>query len=452
MNVVRALLEHGRKPHMSRLTELADRIESRDARIGVIGLGYVGLPLAVEFAQAGFDVTGFDIDSSKVDSIEKGVSYIEDVPSADIKETQSAGRLHATSDFSELTRLDIINICVPTPLTRTKDPDVSHMASAVEEIRRRLRSGQLIILGSTTYPGTTQELFVPMLEESGLEVGEDFSLAFAPERIDPGNKEFTVRNVPKVVGGQTPLCTQLASQIFGTIFDDIVPVSSTQSAEMVKLLENTFRAINIGLANEIALMCQRLDLDVWEVIEAAATKPYGYMKFLPGPGLGGHCIPVDPSYLSWKMKSLNFPARFIDLATDINTRMPEHVCERIADLLNHDKKSVNGAKILILGVAYKSNVGDMRESPALDVMRILAEKGGDVSYADPHVASLDLEGVTYKDVGASDETLAKADLVVILTDHKAFDYKSIVDNAKRVFDTRNATKDVTANREKITKL
>ena len=437
---------------MSRLTELADRIESRDARIGVIGLGYVGLPLAVEFAQAGFDVTGFDIDSSKVDSIEKGVSYIEDVPSADIKETQSAGRLHATSDFSELTRLDIINICVPTPLTRTKDPDVSHMASAVEEIRRRLRSGQLIILGSTTYPGTTQELFVPMLEESGLEVGEDFSLAFAPERIDPGNKEFTVRNVPKVVGGQTPLCTQLASQIFGTIFDDIVPVSSTQSAEMVKLLENTFRAINIGLANEIALMCQRLDLDVWEVIEAAATKPYGYMKFLPGPGLGGHCIPVDPSYLSWKMKSLNFPARFIDLATDINTRMPEHVCERIADLLNHDKKSVNGAKILILGVAYKSNVGDMRESPALDVMRILAEKGGDVSYADPHVASLDLEGVTYKDVGASDETLAKADLVVILTDHKAFDYKSIVDNAKRVFDTRNATKDVTANREKITKL
>ncbi|HIG72887.1 MAG TPA: nucleotide sugar dehydrogenase [Myxococcales bacterium] len=437
---------------MSRLTELADRIDSREARIGVIGLGYVGLPLAVEFAKIGFDVTGFDIDANKINAIEKGESYIEDVPNADLNEVKAAGRLHATADFGDLTRLDIINICVPTPLTRTKDPDVSHMARAVEEIRRRLRTGQLIILGSTTYPGTTQELFVPMLEESGLEVGEDFSLAFAPERIDPGNKLFTVRNVPKVVGGQTPLCTELASKIFGTIFDEIVPVSSTQSAEMVKLLENTFRAINIGLANEIALMCQRLDLDVWEVIEAAATKPYGFMKFLPGPGLGGHCIPVDPSYLSWKMKSLNFPARFIDLATDINSRMPEHVCERVADLLNQDRKSVNGAKILILGAAYKSDVGDMRESPALDVIRILAEKGADLTYADPHVASLEVEGVTYKDVGTADKTLAEADLAVILTDHKAFDYKSITNNAKRIFDTRNATKDVTSGREKITKL
>ena len=437
---------------MSRLTELADRIDSREARIGVIGLGYVGLPLAVEFAKIGFDVTGFDIDANKIDAIEKGESYIEDVPNADLNEVKAAGRLHATADFGELTRLDIINICVPTPLTRTKDPDVSHMARAVEEIRRRLRTGQLIILGSTTYPGTTQELFVPMLEESGLEVGEDFSLAFAPERIDPGNKLFTVRNVPKVVGGQTPLCTELASKIFNTIFDEIVTVSSTQSAEMVKLLENTFRAINIGLANEIALMCQRLDLDVWEVIEAAATKPYGFMKFLPGPGLGGHCIPVDPSYLSWKMKSLNFPARFIDLATDINSRMPEHVCERVADLLNQDRKSVNGAKILILGVAYKSDVGDMRESPALDVIRILAGKGADLTFADPHVDTLEVEGVTYKDVGTADETLAEADLAVILTDHKAFDYKNITNNAKRIFDTRNATKDVTSGREKITKL
>jgi UDP-N-acetyl-D-glucosamine dehydrogenase len=437
---------------MSRLTELADRIDSREARIGVIGLGYVGLPLAVEFAKVGFDVTGFDIDPNKIDAIEKGDSYIEDVPNSDLNEVKAAGRLHATADFGELTRLDIINICVPTPLTRTKDPDVSHMARAVEEIRRRLRTGQLIILGSTTYPGTTQELFVPMLEESGLEVGEDFSLAFAPERIDPGNKLFTVRNVPKVVGGQTPLCTDLASKVFNTIFDEIVPVSSTQSAEMVKLLENTFRAINIGLANEIALMCQRLDLDVWEVIEAAASKPYGFMKFLPGPGLGGHCIPVDPSYLSWKMKSLNFPARFIDLATDINSRMPEHVCERVADLLNQDRKSVNGAKILILGAAYKSDVGDMRESPALDVIRILAEKGADLSYADPHVATLEVEGVTYKDVGTADKTLAEADLAVILTDHKLFDYKSITNNAKRIFDTRNATKDVTSGREKITKL
>jgi UDP-N-acetyl-D-glucosamine dehydrogenase len=291
-----------------------------------------------------------------------------------------------------------------------------------------------------------------MLEESGLEVGEDFSLAFAPERIDPANKEFNVRNVPKVVGGQTPLCTELASKIFSTIFDEIVPVSSTQSAEMVKLLENTFRAINIGLANEVALMCQRLELDVWEVIEAAATKPYGFMKFLPGPGLGGHCIPVDPSYLSWKMKSLNFPARFIDLATDINSRMPEHVAERVAGLLNEDRKSINGAKILILGVAYKSNVGDMRESPALDVISILVAKGGEVSFSDPHVSTIEVDGVTYHDVGTEDATLAAADLVIIITDHSAFDYKSIAANSQRIFDTRNATKDVTTHREKITKL
>ncbi len=437
---------------MSRLTELAERIDSRDARIGVIGLGYVGLPLAVEFTEAGFDVTGFDIDPIKVGAIEQGESYIEDVPNARLTRAIAAGRLHASTNFAGLTRLDIINICVPTPLTRTKDPDVSHMASAVEEIRRRLRSGQLVILGSTTYPGTTQELFVPMLEESGLEVGEDFSLAFSPERIDPANKEFTVRNVPKVVGGQTPLCTELASKVFATICDEIVPVSSTQSAEMVKLLENTFRAINIGLVNEVALMCQRLGLDVWEVIEAAATKPYGFMKFLPGPGLGGHCIPVDPSYLSWKMKSLNFPARFIDLATDINSRMPEHVVERVADLLNEDRKSVNGAKILILGVAYKGNVGDMRESPALDVIRILAAKGAEVTFSDPHVSSIEVDGVMYNDVGTADKTLGTADLAVILTDHRAFDYKSIVANAQRIFDTRNATKDVTTHREKITKL
>jgi len=437
---------------MSRLTELSDRIESREARIGVIGLGYVGLPLVVEFAKAGFDVTGFDIDASKVASIERGESYIEDVPDADLAEVRDAGRLHASSNFAELSSLDIINICVPTPLTRTKDPDVSHMASAVEEIRRRLRSGQLVILGSTTYPGTTQDLFVPMLEESGLEVGSDFSLAFAPERIDPANKEFSVRTVPKVVGGQTELCTKLASQIFGTIFDEIVTVSSTQSAEMVKLLENTFRAINIGLANEIALMCQRLGLDVWEVIEAAATKPYGFMKFLPGPGLGGHCIPVDPSYLSWKMKSLNFPARFIDLATDINSRMPEHVAERVGDLLNRDRKAINGAEILILGVAYKRDVGDMRESPAIDVIQLLAAKGAKISVSDPHVPEVEVAGVTYADVGTSDDVLAAADIAVILTDHRAFDYKNIVQHAKRIFDTRNATADVTEGREKITKL
>ena len=437
---------------MSRLEDLRASIDSRDARIGVIGLGYVGLPLAIEFARAGFTVTGLDIDDEKVRALAGGASYIEDVPSEAVVAAQEAGKFHATSDFSEIARLDVINICVPTPLTRTRDPDVSHMARAVEEIKRRLRSGQLIVLGSTTYPGTTHDLFVPILEESGLSVGVDFSLAFSPERIDPANTSFKVREVPKVVGGETPLCTALAAQVFGTIFDEVVPVSSSQSAEMVKLLENTFRAINIGLANEVALMCGRLGLDVWEVIEAASTKPYGFMKFLPGPGLGGHCIPVDPSYLSWKMKSLNFPARFIDLATDINSHMPEHVADRIADLLNGDRLAVNGAKILILGVAYKKDVGDLRESPALDVIKLLAEKGASLSFHDPHVRECNVEGTTYKNVDLSDEVLASADIVVILTDHGAIDYERVVARANRVFDTRNATAAVAGNREKITKL
>jgi len=437
---------------MSRLEELRDRIDSREARIGVVGLGYVGLPLAVEFAKAGFRVTGLDIDEEKVRSLQDGVSYIGDVPSAELAAVRADDRFRATSDLSELTRLDVINICVPTPLTRTKDPDVSHMARAVEEIKRRLRSGQLVVLGSTTYPGTTHDLFVPMLEESGLSVGVDFSLAFSPERIDPANKRFKVREVPKVVGGETPLCTELAAKVFATIFDQVVPVSSSQSAEMVKLLENTFRAINIGLANEVALMCERLGLDVWEVIEAAATKPYGFMKFLPGPGLGGHCIPVDPSYLSWKMKSLNFPARFIDLATDINSRMPEHVADRVSDLLNQDRLALNGSSVLILGVAYKKDVGDMRESPALDVIRQLASKGAAISYHDPHIRECNVDGTIYKNTDLSDEALGAADLVVVLTDHSDVDYDRVVDKAHRVFDTRNATAGVSAHREKITKL
>jgi UDP-N-acetyl-D-glucosamine dehydrogenase len=437
---------------VSRLEDLRDSIDSRDARIGVIGLGYVGLPLAIEFANSGFTVTGLDIDAEKVRALAGGSSYIEDVPSEAVVAAQEAGRFHATSDFGEVARLDVINICVPTPLTRTKDPDVSHMARAVEEIKRRLRSGQLIVLGSTTYPGTTHDLFVPMLEESGLAVGVDFSLAFSPERIDPANTRFKVREVPKVVGGETPLCTELATRVFATIFDEVVPVSSSQSAEMVKLLENTFRAINIGLANEVALMCGRLGLDVWEVIEAAATKPYGFMKFLPGPGLGGHCIPVDPSYLSWKMKSLNFPARFIDLATDINSHMPEHVADRVADLLNDQQLAVRGSSVLILGVAYKKDVGDMRESPAIDVIKLLAEKGANLSFHDPHVGECNVEGTTYKNVDLSDEVLAAADLVVILTDHTSIDYKRVVGAANRVFDTRNATAAVEVHREKISKL
>jgi UDP-N-acetyl-D-glucosamine dehydrogenase len=437
---------------MNRLEELRDRIESRAARIGVIGLGYVGLPLGVEFAKAGFQVTGFDLDADKVRSLAEGRSYIEDVPESDLAEVRAAGRFEAATDFSALTRLDVINICVPTPLTRQKDPDVSHMAAAVEEIRKRLRAGQLVILGSTTYPGTTHELFVAALEETGLEVGTDFSLCFAPERIDPGNERFTLREVPKVVGGETAVCTELGQAVFETIFDRVVPVSSTQCAEMVKLLENTFRAINIGLANEVALMCERLGLDVWEVIEAASTKPYGFMKFVPGPGLGGHCIPVDPSYLSWKLKSLNFSARFIELATEINSSMPEHVADRIGDLLNDQRKAVNGARILILGVAYKRDVGDMRESPALDVVVHLARRGAEIRYHDPHVEKFEVEGRGYKSVPLTDGELTEADIVVILTDHGELDYDRVVARAGRVFDTRNATRDVAAGREKITRL
>ncbi len=434
---------------MTRLRELGERIRARDAHVGVVGLGYVGLPLAIEFARAGFHVTGFDVNRAKVEALLAGESYIEDVPDAAVAEVVGSGRLVASTDFNELSRCDVVNVCVPTPLTRAKDPDVSHMAEAMEEIRKRLRAGQLVVLGSTTYPGTTSELFVPLLESTGLRVGHDFAIAFAPERIDPGNRSLTMRQVPKVVGGETDLCCDLASQLFESIFDDVVRVSSTQSAEMVKLLENTFRAINIGLVNEVALMCNRLGLDVWEVIEAAATKPYGYMKFLPGPGLGGHCIPVDPTYLSWKMKTLNFTARFIELATEINGQMPAHVADRVADLLNDDRLAVNGSRILVVGVAYKSNVADVRESPALEVMQRLREKGADVAYHDPHVPEVTLESGTLKSVDLSDDQVASADLVVILTDHAAVETARLVARAQRVFDTRNASKGLTEGREKV---
>jgi UDP-N-acetyl-D-glucosamine dehydrogenase len=437
---------------MSALEDLHGKIASRDARIGVVGLGYVGLPLALGFAKAGFTVTGFDVDSEKVRILSDSGSYIEDVAADEVKAAVDAGKFRASTDFSEMDGIDVINVCVPTPLTKTKDPDVSFIVKAVEDIRGHLRAGQLIILGSTTYPGTTRELFLPLLEESGLRCGPDFAVAFAPERIDPANKKFAVREVPKVVGGETPLATDLACAVFETIFDVVVPVSSTQSAEMVKLLENTFRAINIGLANEVALMCGRLGLDVWEVIDAAATKPYGFMKFTPGPGLGGHCIPVDPTYLSWKMKSLNFTARFIELATDVNGGMPQHVATTIGDLLNEDGQAVNGARILILGVAYKPDVGDMRESPALDIIALLREKSANLRYHDPHVPELRLDGGSLKSVDLTDEELANADIVVIVTDHSEVDYEHVVAKAHRVYDTRNATRNVTANREKIRKL
>jgi UDP-N-acetyl-D-glucosamine dehydrogenase len=437
---------------MSRLADLAERIDTRDASIGVIGLGYVGLPLALEFANAGFKVTGFDVDAEKVRVLAEGGSYIEDVDAGTVKAAVDAGRFTPSADFSALSAADVINVCVPTPLTRSKDPDVSHMLSAVEEIRKRLRGGQLVILGSTTYPGTTHELFLPLLEETGLRCGDDFLLAFAPERIDPANTKFAVREVPKVVGGETPEATEIACQVFSTVFDTVVPVTSTQSAEMVKLLENTFRAINIGLANEVALMCDRLGMDVWEVIDAAATKPYGFMKFTPGPGLGGHCIPVDPTYLSWKMKSLGFNARVIELATDINSHMPEHVATKVAELLNEERLAVNGARVLLIGVAYKPDVADMRESPALDIMKVLLDKGADLRFHDPHVPEGAIDGVSHKNVELTDQELAAADLVVIVTDHSAVDFDRVVAKSQRVFDTRNATRNVSGGMEKVHKL
>ena len=437
---------------MTKLEDLRGKIEAREARIGVIGLGYVGLPLAVELGKAGFSVVGFDVDLSKVRTISEGRSYIGDVESSQVAELLEAGRLEATCDFSKLASVDIINVCVPTPLRKTRDPDISFIASAMKEIRNHLHEGQLVILGSTTYPGTTHEFVIPILAGAGLEIGKDYSLAFAPERIDPGNTKFKVTDVPKVVGGETAICTELACQVFGSVFKTIVPVSSTQAAEMVKLLENTFRAINIGLANEIALMCEKLHLDVWEVIDAAATKPYGFMKFTPGPGLGGHCIPVDPAYLSWKMKSLNFPARFIELATEVNSGMPDHVVDRITDMLNEDRLAVNGSQILILGVAYKASVDDMRESPALDVIAGLLERGAKIRYHDPHVAECEIAGEPMKSVDLTDEVLKTSDLVVVLTDHPTVDYERVVRVGPRVFDTRNATKDVRVDREKITKL
>jgi UDP-N-acetyl-D-glucosamine dehydrogenase len=424
---------------MNRLKELEERIGNRRAEIGVIGLGYVGLPLALGFARAGFRVTGFDIDAGRVAMLNAGRSYIGDVSDAELRAEVAAGRFTATTNSAELARTDCINVCVPTPLNKTRDPDTSFILGAVKEIAKFLRSGHLIVLGSTTYPGTTRELYRPELEASGLRVGTDFCLAFAPERIDPGNKNYALNEVPKVVGGETPLCTRLAAGMFRTIFDRVVEVSCSQAAEMVKLLENTFRMINIGLANEVARICDKLGIDVWEVIEAAASKPYGFMKFTPGPGLGGHCIPVDPNYLAWKMRSLNFNARFIELASEVNGAMPEWVVERVGRMLNRDRRSIHGARILLLGLAYKPDVADMRESPALDILLALKGLGAEVTYHDRFVPEIVLEGATWKSVELTDEALEACDLVVITTNHTGVDYARVAAMAPRVFDTRNAT-------------
>jgi UDP-N-acetyl-D-glucosamine dehydrogenase len=423
---------------------LLAKIESRHARTGVVGLGYVGLPLLVELAKAGFHSTGIDLDARKIQAIQDGRSYIPDVSTADVLALKRAGKLDTTTDFAVVAQLDTINICVPTPLRKTKDPDMSYIVSAVEAVSKYLHEGMLIVLESTTYPGTTEEVVQPLLEATGLKAGVDFFLAFSPERVDPGNPTFQTHNVPKVVGGLTPDCAKLAAALYGTAIQTIVSVSSTRVAEMVKLLENTFRAVNIGLVNELALMCDRMDIDVWEVVDAAKTKPFGFMAFYPGPGLGGHCIPIDPFYLSWKAKQTGFDPRFIELAGHINAAMPHYVVEKIADALNTKRKAINGSTILIAGIAYKRDIDDMRESPALDVMGLLHAKGARVAYADPYVPQLrgsDWSGrYDIKAVDLTRGSIGKYDCVVIVTDHKTFDYDALVAEANIIVDTRNAIK------------
>ena len=431
---------------------LVDRIKDRSARIGIIGLGYVGLPLAVAYAEKGFPVCGFDISAAKVKLINSGGSDIDDIPASRVAPLVASGRLKATGDDAVLADVDCVFICVPTPLSKTKDPDISYILSACDALRRHLHREMLVVLESTTYPGTTDEAIKPRLEESGLKTGQDFYLAFSPERVDPGNAHYTTQNTPRVVGGITDECARIARICYEQVIPNIYPVSSTRAAEMVKLLENTFRSVNIGLVNEVALMCHRLNLDVWEIIAAAATKPFGFMPFYPGPGLGGHCIPIDPHYLSWKLKALNYYARFIELAGDVNSHMPEWVVDRITALLNTHTLSVKGTKILILGVAYKKNIQDIRESPALDVMELLESRGADLSYVDPYVPVIKLHGRTMKSARLTKTALEEADLIVILTDHSQFDYGFVVKNSRLVFDTRNATAQVKGDRQKIHKL
>ena len=425
--------------------DLLKRIERKEARLGVIGLGYVGLPLAVEFARAGFHVVGYDVDAAKVAQLNSGCSYIPDVPSAHLAEVVKNGFFTATTDGSALADVDIIDICVPTPLRKTRDPDLSYVVQAVDTTANALRRGQLVILESTTYPGTTDEVVQPALEARGLTAGEDFYLAFSPERVDPGNPQFQTKNIPKVVGGINDASTRVAVAFYSQVIDTVVPVSSTRVAEMVKLLENTFRAVNIGLVNELALMCHRMNIDVWEVIDAAKTKPFGFMPFYPGPGLGGHCIPIDPYYLSWKARQSGFEARFIELAGHINAAMPEYVVERTAQALNSVKKALNGSRVHVFGIAYKRDVTDMRESPALDIMELLKRRGAIVSYTDPYVPSLRHGSLEMNSI-AAEHAASEADCALIVTDHKVFDYAVIAKSFPLVVDTRNALKKMTSER------
>ena len=413
--------------------------EHSSTTLGIVGLGYVGLPLAVEAGQAGVNVIGFDVNPSVVDIVNAGESHIQDVPASDIEKLCEDGRLEATSDMTRLGECDVVSICVPTPLSKTRDPDVSYILAATESVAEGLHSGQLIVLESTTYPGTTREVLLPALEATGLKVGEDFHLCFSPERVDPGNPTWHTGNTPKVIGGITEACTAAGVEFYDKLLDTIVPVSSTEAAEMTKILENTFRAVNIGLVNETALIAERLGVDIWEVIEAADTKPFGFMKFTPGPGLGGHCIPIDPHYLSWKMRTLNYKTRFIELASEINSEMPYFVVDKVREALNRQKKSVNGARVLLLGVAYKRDIGDVRESPALDVLRLLIEDGAEVAYSDPFVPRLHEEGLILESVELTDEALSDPDVAVILTDHSGFNYVSILQNVRALVDTRHAS-------------
>jgi UDP-N-acetyl-D-glucosamine dehydrogenase len=421
---------------------LEEKIRARTARVGIVGLGYVGLPLAVEFARAGFTVTGIDISEEKTRKVNAGDSYIGDIATSTLSALVDAGKLRATTDFAAVQELDTINICVPTPLRKTKDPDMSFIISSCEEIARHFHAGTLVILESTTYPGTTDELILPMLSKTGLEVGKDFFLCFSPERVDPGNPQYQTRNIPKVVGGVTAACTEMGRAFYAQALERVVAVSSTQVAEMVKLLENTYRMINIGLVNEMALMCDRMGINVWEVIDAAATKPFGYMPFYPGPGLGGHCIPIDPFYLSWKTKQAGIEARFIELAGYINGQMPHFVVDKVQNALNDVGKAVKGSRVHVMGVAYKRDIDDMRESPAIDVMLLLRKRGAELSYSDPHVPVLRLDEVHLE--ASQEEAAGAADCVVIITDHSAFDYKGLVERSSLIVDSRNALKGISS--------
>jgi len=432
---------------------LVEKIRRRSASVAVLGLGYVGLPLAAVFADAGFTVTGIEPDKSKVKAILSGKSYVRDVPGEHVARLVRQGKLSATDDFQFLSEADAVSICVPTPLRKTGDPDLSFILSVTDELARHMHSGMVIVLESTTYPGTTREILLPKLSEvCELEVGKDFFLAFSPERVDPGRKDWTTYNTPKVIGGVTQTCTEIAALWYEQAIQTVVPVSSTESAEMAKLLENTFRMINIGLVNEMAIMCDRLGIDVWEVIEAAATKPFGFMKFTPGPGLGGHCIPIDPLYLSWKLRALNYTARFIDLASEINTGMPRYVVGKIQDALNECAKPLKGSRILVVGAAYKPDVDDLRESPALDVIGLLRQKGADVAYHDPYILNIQQDDWCLSSENDLYAAAERADCVVIITNHSVYDYPALLEKAALIVDTRNALGSLGRNNLKVVRL